>query len=65
MIDWLSFLGGAAAGFAGGFTLKSVINIRQTTRVSRSATDSNMGNVTQRDNQVGGSLAGRDINERK
>jgi hypothetical protein len=65
MIDWLSFFGGAAAGFAGGFTLKSVITIRQSTRISRTATDSNMGNVTQRDNQVGGSLAGRDVNQRK
>ena len=62
MIDWLSFLGGAAAGFAGGFTLKSVINVRQTTKISRTVSDSNMGNVTQRDNQVGGSLAGRDVN---
>ena len=61
MIDWTSAIGGAIAGFAGGFTLKSVINVRRTSSITRSASDESMRNVTQRDNRAGGSIAGRDI----
>lgn len=63
MIDWLSAIGGAIAGFAGGFTLKSVISVRRSSSVIRSASDESMRNVTQRGNRAGRSIAGRDINE--
>jgi hypothetical protein len=69
MIDWPSALGGAAAGFvgglAGGFSLKSVITVRRSASVNQSSTNDRMGNVVQRDNQAGGSIAGRDINQSK
>jgi hypothetical protein len=61
MFDWLSAIGGAIAGFGGGFTLKSVITIRRSTDIASTATNDSMRNVTQRDNQAGGSIAGRDI----
>src|SRR4051794_17068342 len=38
-MDWFTFLSGAVAGFAGGFTLKSVISVRvDGTRSGRSET---------------------------
>ena len=63
-MDWASFFEGAAAGGAVGFSLKVVIDIRRTGKTVRSSTDESMRNVTQRDNKVGGDLAGRDISKR-
>lgn len=65
MIDWISAIGGAIAGFAGGFTLKSVIHVRRSAITSQSSTDESVRNVTQRDNRAGGNIAGRDINQTK
>lgn len=62
-MDWVNFIEGALAGFVGGFTLKSVITVRRTTKLTQSESDNSMRNVTQRDNRAGGSIAGRDINQ--
>jgi hypothetical protein len=64
-MDWANFIEGAVAGLAGGYTLKSVINIRRSTSVTQATRDDSMRNVTQRNNTAGGSIAGRDINQPK
>ena len=63
-MDWANFIEGLVAGCAGGVTFKTVIDIRRTKKSVRSTVDTSMGNVTQRDNVVGGDIAGRDINKR-
>lgn len=64
MIDWVSAIGGAIAGFSGGFTLKSIITIKKQSNTTKSSSSDDMRNVTQKGNIVGGSIAGRDINQK-
>lgn len=60
-MDWLTFVSGLAAGFAGGFTVKSIITVRRSTDIANSDVGSRTGSVTQRGNRAGGSIAGRDV----
>ena len=64
-MEWLTLIGGLAAGFAGGYTIKTVITVRRSADIANSDVGSRTGSVTQRDNRVGGSIAGRDINRSK
>jgi hypothetical protein len=57
-MDWMSFIEGAVAGFAGGITVKVIIDIRKSKTVTRQHME-----VIQRDNRAGGHIAGRDINK--
>jgi hypothetical protein len=61
-MDWLTLVGGLVAGFAGGYTVKSVITVRRSSDITNSEVGSRTGSVTQRDNRAGGSIAGRDVN---
>jgi hypothetical protein len=62
-MDWTSLLTGLVAGFAGGFTVKSVIVSRKSTIADSSRTDNRQGKVVQTRNTVSGSMAGRDISD--
>ncbi len=64
-MDWINFVEGAVSGFLGGYTVKTVINVRKSSDVSGSDVGSRTGGVTQRNNVVGGSIAGRDLTDHK
>ena len=60
-MDWLTFVAGLTAGFAGGFTVKSIITVRRSSDITNSDVGNRTGSVTQRGNRAGGSIAGRDV----
>jgi hypothetical protein len=64
-MDWVTLIGGVVAGFAGGYTVKSVINVRRSTEITNSDVGTRTGSVTQRGNRAGGSIAGRDVKGRQ
>jgi hypothetical protein len=51
-MDWVTLIGGVVAGFAGGYTVKSVINVRRSTEITNSDVGTRTGSVTQRGNRA-------------
>jgi hypothetical protein len=64
-MDWASLITGAIAGFAGGYTIKAVIDVRRTTKTDNSRVDESQGKVIQRDITTMGHVAGRDVTTSK